>query len=437
MLRALRAVRSIVLPALILPLPLSLLLAAAAPADVRAGARIELGDGRDLEVSFMAQLWDVTTFDAAGAGGAPAADRSDLFVRRGRFGVKGQAYPRVSYRVWFAYDNLGKDPLSAAPGGVQADNKDLYVWDAYFTIALDDTWAHLTAGYFRPQIGRESITSAFAVNSLVKALANGYLREHVVGRSNGRETGLNLGGLLRGDGRGLRWDVGIFDTNHAGIAGSGGAEWAPLWTGRLALTLGEPETDRYGLGYAVNDFGERPGLTVAVNGSWQGQTVETVLESFDLVNGLVRTYLGGFRRNASWGADLRLNRGPLSLTAEYDVLHRRFGAPLVATADDLHGDEYTDRVGHVRAGWNLFLRNGQVLEPTLMYSRFAADRLSALHPGGEHELLALGVNWYLDRNRWKVALHWVRQDGEPVSGYGGSSGDRRGNFLGLGLQFMF
>ena len=61
---------------------------------------------------------------------------------------------------------------------------------------------------------------------------------------------------------------------------------------------------------------------------------------------------------------------------------------------------------------------------------------SAFFPNGVHEVLDVGVNWYLDENRLKVNLHYIAQSGSPVSFY--SSGqDALGDYLGIGLQLVF
>jgi hypothetical protein len=409
------------------------------PADAPAGAKVILPDGQSLEVFFAFQFWNITTLDATSSQGRDLDARSDFSIRRGRFGIKGKLQESVKYRIWFAYDNVGKDPLSAATGSAQSSaNRDFYLWDALCTVQIDPTWLNLTLGYFRPQVGRESITSAFAVDSFTKTLPNSYPRAHIVGRSSGRETGLNVGGLYQPGRWGLNYNFGLFDTNHESITGSSLREayWSPLWTGRLALTLGDAEMERYDLGYRINTFGRRKGVTLALNGTHQGRTNETAQGNLVPPGTIVFSYGGGFAENALLGADLLLNYGQLNLNAEYDLLYRRFDTDVLLLVAGLDGREYTDRVWHVRAGYNLTLRNGQVIEPVAMISRYRADPFSAVYAGGRHEMASLGVNWYLDGNDWKINLHyaWQELDLRPQ---GGAAPREIGDFLGLGFQLVF
>ncbi len=394
------------------------------------GARLDFGEGRDMDIFFMVQFWDVTTFGAKGDAGQDIDDRNDLFIRRGRFGVKGHFRHDIRYNFNFAYDGVGLDLFTASTGTPQEiRNQAFFLWDAFVTLALNRQWANLTVGYFRPQVGRESITTAFAVNSFVKALPNIYPRLHIVGRGPGRETGLELGGLHRWEGGSLNYNVGAFDTNHRRIVGTagGGSNWAPLWVARVAVSLGDPEMPEYGLGYRVNYFGARHGVTLAVNGTTQGRTNQTAVDSM---------YAGGFDSNSMLGCDLLVNYGGLNLGAEYDLMYRRFCERFPPTTTDLTGSEYTDRVWFVRAGYNFPLRTGQIIEPVVLFSRFEGDETSAFFPNGVHEVLDVGVNWYLDENRLKVNLHYIAQSGSPVSFY--SSGhDALGDYLGIGLQLVF
>jgi hypothetical protein len=385
---------------------------------------------RTLDATFMIQFWNVTTFDAHNLDGDKVADRSDFYIRRGRFGIKGKFNEDVSYCFTFAYDNVGKDAMTSSTGTPQdSSNKEYYLWDGFCTVTLQPSWANLTVGYFRPQVGRESITSAFNVDSFTKGLPNSYLRPHLVGRSNGRETGINVGGLNHSGRWGLNYNFGLFDTNHDKIAGYGGYDWAPLLAGRVAVTIGDSEMKTYGLNYKVNYFDQRRGVTMALNGTWQGQTNQNISEDLG-------GYLGGFKNNALAGADILANYGPLSLTAELDVLHREFLRDAFGLFSGAPGPEYTDHVWLLRAGYDMPLAGNRFLEPVVMWTRFEGDRLSAFYPGGEDEVLSLGLNWYLDGNDWKVVLHYVWQDGHPVSQYSSRS-DSKGDFLGLGMQMVY
>jgi len=383
-----------------LPIPFLLFMAVfALPCGTAgAGVEFELADGHTLEIFQQFQLQGVYTFSSQrDAAGETVEDRFDLYLRRARLGLKGRVREVLSYRIVFAYDNVGRDRYTATPGTPQdQDSTEFRIWDAFFTWHAHPEWANVTAGHFRPQVGRESITSGFAVDSFTKALANSYVRKHLVGRSSGRETGVNVGGLAQCGRIGLNYNLGAFDTNHEDIVGTpqGGTDWAPLFTGRVAVTLGDPEMDRYRIGYRTNYFGKRNGTTLAVNASHQGRT--------DL-----------FEMNRLVGFDALSNYGNVNISAEYDLLSRDTGTL-----------RYTDRVYHVRVGYNIHLASGQVIEPACMYSEFNGDGDSVKWPDQRQESTNLGVNWYLDANL-ELTLFYVWQDDEKDTG----------DFIGLGCQF--
>ena len=113
-------------------------------------------------------------------------DRANFFFRRARIGIRGVPYQRLNYTLSFFYDNLGHDSLSntrnatnpatgtganlGRANDVTRSGATVGVWDAFLTWKLSETsdLAHVTAGYFRPQISRESLTPAFSVSSLKK-----------------------------------------------------------------------------------------------------------------------------------------------------------------------------------------------------------------------------------------------------------------------------
>jgi len=381
----------------------------------RAGPEIEWGDGFKLEFFQRIQLCNVYTLsDRRDDAGKRVDDRWDLYLRRARFGMRGVIPVRfgsdtgelghheiLTYKVSFSYSNVGKDRYSGPAGPAEGGtDRSLEVFDAYLSWSADPTWANITAGFFRPQAGRENITAAFRMDSFVKALASNAVRQHLVGRGTGREMGLNVGGLYhpRNGYLGLNYNAGIFSTNDEDIVGTdgGGTHWAPLLAGRVALTIGEPEKESYGIRYSTNYFGARRGATFGVQYAHQDRT--------DL-----------FHQNSLVGFDILANYDQISLSAEYDFLSREEA-----------GGSYTDRVYHLRAGYNIPLGGEQYLVPAVMYSVLDGDGDSANWPGEEHTITSLGLNWYLDRVT-KINLHYVWQ-GVP---------DDRGNFVGMGLQLVW
>lgn len=377
-------------------------------------AHIKFGDFGDLEFYQAVQLWTTYTLNAQASpdGTRPLTfvdDRADLFVRRGRIGLKGRFGAKHGFNIAIAYDGLGKDQHNGVRGGVNPTNQLFFIWDAQWTYQLHPTWANITVGHFRPQIGRESITGAFGVNSFEKPLTQNYQRIHIVGRTQGgRETGVNVGGLLNGSGWGVNYNFGVFDTTNTAHVSPFGDRWAPMLAGRVALSLGDPELEKYALAYSLNYWGKRTGITLAVQGTTQGRT-------------------DNFERNNLLGFDVLANWRGLSLTAEFHIMGR-----------NVFGSRSVNHVGHVRAGYAVELA-GYFVEPTVTYmeARGASNYLFT----GRDRLLELVLNWYIDKNNLKLNVAYSKNLVSLDEGGTSEFTDRRrfvrGDFVGLGLQFLY
>jgi hypothetical protein len=106
-------------------------------------------------------------------------------------------------------------------------------------------------------------------------------------------------------------------------------KWSPVITGRIAVTLADPEMDIYKLGYLQSYFGKRKGITLAVNATSQGET--------EL-----------FRNNNFYGADLLFNFKRWDLIAEYNLLNRNS-----FTTDNQVIYKTSDNLFSVKLGYNL------------------------------------------------------------------------------------
>ncbi len=366
----------------------------------------------DLQISVGVQMLGVATTgaraDVNGDGAAENVDnRFDWLARRARVSLRGRVADNIDFRVIFYFDNLGKDRftgLRATPG-----DGTVGVMDAFWTWHAQPTWANVTVGYFRPQIGRENVTSGFQTNSSMDKLPTQvYQRVHTVGRSTGREGGINVGGLRNRPNWSLNYNLGLFDTSHERVTGqaNGAERWSPLVVGRVALSLGDPEMTTYGIDYLVNYFNRRRGVTGAVSYAWQGEN-------------------NAFRKNETVGFDLLANYRNLNLDAELDLLRRR----------TLGRDYYADRVWHVRSGYNIRARTTWV-EPVAALMRFTGAPHS-LNPNGRDEQVDVGLNWYLRETRIKLNLHRTWQWCSGVSNCSDGRTFQRGNMIGLGLQLVY
>jgi hypothetical protein len=405
-----------------------------------AAPKFYFGEGKELEIFFMNQLWGVYTMDRV-ENGQKYDNRMDFFLRRSRVGFQGKITENLSWRVWFAYDNIGLDPHTALAKsgsiglvGGNSNNQQFYVWDAMFTYALHKNWANITVGYFRPQVGRESITTGFEVLSFEKALTNFYIRQHLVGTGPGRETGINIGGLYNDEKTklGLNYNFGVFNVDKFN-GGTGGDNL--LYTARVAVSYGDPEMKKYGMGYKVNYFGKRNGITFAVNYAYQGRGKDNSTFPLADTNKWNSTYYDStnktvkvlFKNNQMLGFDIIANFKDFTFNAEYDELKRSF---------DVSSLDYKDKVWHVRGGYNFTLPNKTILEPTITYAEWQGDKAS-LNGNGNFKATDVGLNWYIKQNNMKLNLHYVKQTGTAKSLYNPDGKSKAGDYVGVGLQLIF
>lgn len=403
---------------------------------------LKMKEGAKIEPFIMLQLWSTYSmgqevYNNSAAHYDPVEDRFNLLLRRARLGFKAEPYQGLQFNFIAAYDLLGRDVNSAIVGGDNNGSQpEFYVWDAFlqWKVNKSDESLNIIAGYFRPQISRESITSAWSVNSMEKAMSQNYIRHHLVGSGPGRALGINLGGLLSY--QKINYNLGIFNPVYHNIGGnSTGKTFSPLLTGRIAYNIGNPEMDHYKIGYDINYYNQRNGLTLAAGGAWQGKT--------DL-----------FHRSYTASTDVLLNLGAFNLDGEWNWLWREGKRRLVD--QQLRSFTYLSQTGHIRAGYNMILNNKYFLEPSFMLMHFngaknalkQADAQAIKASSGSETTYDVGVNWYLNKKNLKLALHYTWREGDPGDAGDGATVNqffnqsevgaiRRGNWLGLGLSAIF
>ncbi|PSR12950.1 MAG: hypothetical protein DA408_14555 [Bacteroidetes bacterium] len=393
-----------------------------------------------LQPTAALQIWSTYTMDqevynAATQGYDAVDDRLNFQLRRSRLGVKGTVGDNVRFDLTLAIDLVGHDLLAGTDAGANnGASPQVRLWNALvqWRLLQGSEKLNLVAGYQTPQIGRESITSAFRTPSMEKAWSQNYLRRHLVGTGPGRTVGINLGGLFVHKDRHLNWgyDVGLFNpTFNSNTGNSVGSQYAPLWTGRLACYLGDPEAEKYTTSHKINYFGQRHGLTLALAGAWQGTT-------------------DYFSHNAALGADFLWNSGHLNIDGEWTLLQRQSQG-----TDATPQPAFTTAVGtgHLRISYNLNLAHEHVLEPVVMVSlldgpltaraQTQAEQLDTF--SGQEQTLTVGGNFYFNPD-FKLSLQYThRQADAGAAGAGatinnyffqpGVGAIHRGNWLGLGL----
>ncbi|MCO6488470.1 MAG: hypothetical protein J5I98_08640 [Phaeodactylibacter sp.] len=403
-------------------------------------------DGFKIEPFIMVQLWSSYTtgqevYNPEQKRYELVDDRFNIQLRRARLGFRAEPYEGLQFTVVGAYDLIGRDVLTGQVGGTNNGSlPEFGIWDAFFQWRLKKSSEafNVVGGYFRPQLSRESITSGWAVNSMEKSMSQNYIRKHLVGTGPGRSAGINLGGLLLdGSGKlGFNYNLGVFNPLTLANGGnSTGTSFAPLFAGRAVIYLGDPEMDKYKIGYNINYFGQRKGLSVGAGGAWQGRT--DVFES-----------------SYAASADFLFNWGSLNVDGEWNIMWRE-GSRLLA--DDVERNfTYSSNTGHLRLGYNVIAGKNAFLEPSFMLMQFngakglagQADAKAVGASSGAERTYDAGINWYLNKANLKLMLHYTWHEGdagEAGPGFTGnqyfSQGDvgaiRRGNWLGLGAHAVF
>ncbi len=220
------------------------------------------------------------------------------------------------------------------------------------------------------------------VNSFDKSVSQTYIRQHVDGKSYGRATGMNVGGMTHGHQVTIGYNVGIFNnvTTSGDFTDTSGKYWSPLVVDRITFSFGDPDMKSYAINYDANNFfDQRKGITIGLNSSMQGRT-------------------DAFHSNSAEGFDVLLNYSHLNLDGEWLWLNRRG-----------EGNTAHAQTGHVRAGYNMVVAKKYYIEPCVMLTHYTGD--DDMPSTGEDALLDVGVNWYLNKKNCKLSLHYIMQKG--------------------------
>jgi len=399
-----------------------------------------------IEPYFMIQLWSTYTtnysvYNEDSGQYDPVADRGNIMIRRGRFGVRGEPVDGLKFNLQAAYDLIGRDLFAGLTGGTNnASIPNFGIWDAFlqWRIRQNSEAFYLAGGYFRPQLGRESITSGWSVNSMEKSMSQFYLRRHLTGTGPGRAVGLNFGGLAKvREQLQLDYNLGVFTPQYISFSGNSlGGVFSPLYVGRVVVNIGEPEMTNYKIAYDINYYSDRRGLSVGLGGSWQNET--------DL-----------FLSSSASSVDWLFNWDNFNFDGEWSVMWRD-GRRAAGENGEIRTFTYRSQTGHLRAGYNLIINRRYFLEPTFMFMYFngasdAVEQADALSVGafsGRDHTFDAGINWYLNKKRLKVMLHYTWRRGDPGDAGDGATVNlyyfqsgvgavQRGNWLGLGLNAIF
>ncbi len=323
------------------------------------------------------------------------ANRPDASFRRLRFGAKGTPYSWLSYEIEFNMDRLGEDSYASTKGSYNGFD----IWKAFISARLsNDDLLHLQAGYYWAAISLDYMASPWSVSSFDKTRSDWHLRNFMTGRGSGIESGVGLSGLKNFNGFGINYQIGAFSP-----AAYNGPEHAnPLFTGRVMFSVGDPEQKSYKIRHAGNHWNARNGVTIGLGGATMGKA--------DNSSGTA------YNNSKAYGADISATTGGLKVEGEYYKMQRE-----ASGMNDYEGTEW-----FVRCGYNILVK-GTFVEPTFTYDSYKGEGEKALYKYiGDDKSFDLGVNWYLNKDKLKLSLHYVNQKGSCSSNVG--------DYLGMALQ---
>lgn len=322
--------------------------------------------------------------------------RTDIMFRRFRLGAKGEPYSWLNYSIQFSLDRFGEDMYIPEKGAY----KGIALWNAHVTLKAmpQSELLNLHMGYYWAGISREFITSPYSIGSLDKTRANWFLRYFITGKGNGIESGIGVGGIKNWQDIGISYRLGVYEPQ----AYLSAIYSDKLFTGRISISLGQAEQKSYSYVISGNQWGKRKGVTLGVGASAQK-------------NGAISDSLF-FDKSYAYGADVLINFFGLQVDGEYFTFIRESGGI----------SRYAGLQWHIRLGYS-FVVAGKYIEPTLSIDSYSGEGNEKLYEFiGFDNTIDIGINWYLNKDKLKLALHYVAQS---------SNFSQSGDYFGAAFQF--
>jgi len=325
-------------------------------------------------------------------------ERSNIYLRRMRFGASGQPYSFLKYSFMMHFDRIGEDEFSATKGSYNG----VGLWNAYTTLKVlkKSELLNVHLGYFWSAVSRDYMTSPWAVGSFDKSYSTYYLRHFITGAGNGITSGAGLGGLKNFENMGLNYRLGVYAPDSY----SSSEHSDRLYTARVMWSIGDPEQKKYKYMVSGNHWSQRKGITFALGASTQknGKLSETLF----------------FDESKTYGGDILINYEGFNLTWEYYKMKRTAQAY----------ESFDGTAMNLRAGYNIKMGTTFV-EPNVSYDSYQASGDATLYKFvGDDNTFDFGVNWYINKDKLKVSLHYVMQEGSVAS-------CNIGDYVGLACQF--
>jgi len=321
-------------------------------------------------------------------------------VHRARLWFRGKVHERVNYVLHLAFDRIGADEYAMLQAGPLGPARPLAVQDALVQYDVFGTKAlRVSAGFLRPNVGRESNTPVPAVGTHEPGFTSTLARRMTTGTGHGRAGGVNLGGRfenLAGDAlpTALIYQLGAFAPTRAGkgvdgteYANSLGLQAAPLYGGSLSLVFGSLSHMRAGdLLFLPNSWSKD--WTVMLGA---GVSAQMENDFFD------RTLVQSYYANAS-------------------AFGFFFDGELVTAERKLAtGGQMSNQAWHARLGYNVWL-DKSIISPFAMYTQQNGDDLSTVGTSsvqdfamavGTGNLLDAGVNWHFRAHKLRAGFHVI------------------------------
>ncbi|WP_075601651.1 porin [Saccharicrinis aurantiacus] len=329
--------------------------------------------------------------------GEEVYDRSDAMFRRVRIGAKGNPTPWLNYIFRFSADRVGEDVYTAVKGSYNG----ISVWNGYFTIKplSDKNLLNIHMGYFWTGVSREFTNSPWNVASLDKTRSNYYLRHFVSGKGNGIESGIALGGIKNFNKCAISYRTGVYEPSAYSCSNYGNK----LFTGRAVLTIGDGEQSKYSYMVPANNWRKTKSISIGLGGSSQqnGKLCDSVL----------------FKTSYTYGADLLVCYKGIRIEGECFAMKR----------EDQAKQKIDAITWYARASYNFIIAN-KYIEAVVCYDSYDASGSKSVYKFiGDDNSLDMGLNWYLSKDKLKLALHYIIQDG--------TTSPNLGNYIGTALQF--
>lgn len=344
----------------------------------------------------IAEIWSTYSYGES-KNNETYAPQLDLHFRRLKFGGKGKANDRLSYNFLLHADRLGENTYASSKNSYQG----LDLWHAIMCARLSphSDALNLVAGYYNIAVSRSSYASCKVLGTLDKAQTDWYLRKFLTGKGNGIESGMGIAGYSNLERMHLDYRASVFlpqATQHPN--GS-----SLLYTGRISLNSGKTQTFNYLIKH--QNWVKQKSISWALGAAFQQ-------------NGYINDTLQ-FKHSAALGSDMHLHYQGLILEGSLYQLFRN--------AQNI--SDFSATLWHVKTLYNFKIKE-QHLEACCSYQNYNASGNKSLFKHiGDDTTVDVGINWYINKDKVKMTLHYIHQ--------AGAASMNNGDYMASSLMLIF